>query len=537
MRVFFLQRLLLLFGICGISIIEAAPDKLFCFYRSEAKNRLGNGRVELKDLFPTPCTHLVYQFVTLTDTATIANSNALQTDLAQFPVLRNKSPETKLLISVGGPIFPSLTFSNLAKNNTLRPAMIASIKNIVVQNNFDGVDLSWWYPVMKGGVPEDRETYIQLLSELRAALSPLGKILTASVAPTNDYFLSSYNVREMNNYLNFVNVMAFDLYTYMNFVTGHNAPINPSPSEISSTDRQFNMNAILTGWIEAGISPQKLVLGISANGHSFKLANPDSNKPFVRTTGPGPNGPYTNERGVLSYLEVCEQLRSGGWTQVWDSVQEAHYAYNSNLWVSYENIHAVQTKVLFARTYSIAGVGLWAMEGDDIKNVCGAGASPLLSTAYAMLDILKAPPATSTTSIPTTTTTKPTTTTTTKPTTTTAKPTTTTTKPTTTTTKPPTTTTKPTTTTTKPTTTTTTVRSTTTTSTSSTRLTTTTIKVPTTSANPTHCQDNGFFRDPYDCALYYQCKNGAIVGSFRCSFGLYFDPRYNVCNWQRQVPC
>ncbi|XP_055374396.1 chitinase-3-like protein 1 [Condylostylus longicornis] len=67
---------------------------------------------------------------------------------------------------------------------------------------------------------------------------------------------------------------------------------------------------------------------------------------------------------------------------------------------------------------------------------------------------------------------------------------------------------------------------------------------PTTAApNPTpppgpefKCTENGTFRDPYDCAVFYICNNN-LKHSFRCADDLWFDIKTSTCNFKNLVDC
>ncbi|XP_037068253.1 peritrophin-1-like isoform X1 [Pollicipes pollicipes] len=61
------------------------------------------------------------------------------------------------------------------------------------------------------------------------------------------------------------------------------------------------------------------------------------------------------------------------------------------------------------------------------------------------------------------------------------------------------------------------------------------------STNDPHCppRDAAFpvyFRDSDDCAVFYQCSNGAAY-KFDCPQGTLFDTNLNVCNWPAAVDC
>lgn len=462
---------------------------MFCFYLGSAKYRVGNGRVTIGDLNPTLCTHLVYQHYTLSLAGAVQDVDT--NELKQLLALKASNPWMKVLVSVGGPTLSSKTISGLVKNITQRRLVVKNLIALIVNNALDGLDIAWFYPVLLGGEPGDRDLFVQLLLELNVQLRPAGKLLTISVAPTKDFFPSAYNVPEIDKYVDYVNVMAFDLHASWDGRTGLNSPVYRALEETTRAERELNVDFILTGWTTAGIATDKIILCVSANGHSYRLADSTNNKLRDRSIGPGTEGPYLGKQGDLSYLESCEMLKAGGWTKVWDDRQKAYYAYKSDQWISYETVESLTQKIDLAKSYQVGGLGMWNMEGDDIKNVCGGGHWPLMMPLYSSVypDGWKFPNS----EIPTTTSTtpKPTTTTT----TTTAK-----------------TTVKPT--------------------------TTTTPSPPV--VLPEYCPTSGFVRDPVDCATFYRCIPGAkfaILSKSSCGAGTYFDTKILTCNWASFVQC
>ncbi|XP_065090833.1 probable chitinase 10 [Ochlerotatus camptorhynchus] len=391
--------------------------RMFCFYKAGAKYRVGNGRVAITDLNPQLCTHLVYQYVSLMTYGAIETLDLDTTELQQFINLRTNAPSLKVLVSIGGPSQASKTVSSLLSIVSLRKATVTAIVNFAKQYDLDGIDFHWQYPVLWGGNVVDRANFVTFISMLKDELKVTGKLLTISVAPTKDYFLSSYNVPELNKYVDYVNVMAFDLRAYWGARTGHNAAVYPATFETSGIEKELNVDTILKGWITAGLASSKIILGVTTEGHSFKLANPNAHGIQDRTLGSGTKGTYTDENGVLNYLEVCELLKAGGWTTVWDGTQKAHYAYKDNVWVSYESTTSLEAKIYLAKQYQIGGIGVWAAEGDDVRNICGGGPFTLLRFVSEGLEIsneegVTTPGVTTTTKTTTTTTAKPTTTTT-----------------------------------------------------------------------------------------------------------------------------
>ncbi|XP_029732138.2 chitinase-3-like protein 1 isoform X1 [Aedes albopictus] len=507
--------LLVLF--CGATTLQAATDKVVCYYGSWATYRVSNGKYDVEDINPNLCTHIIYSFVGLDASTNLVkildtwNDVTLQ-GFQRFVGLKSKNPKVKLLVAIGGWNEDSHSYAVMAESTASRKVFIESVVNLLKTYGFDGFDVDWEYPTLRGGKPEDRVNFVTLLKELRARLQPLGYLLSIAVGATKDYHRSAYDVPEINQYVDFVNLMTYDLHAYWDAQTGHNSPLYAATWETDSFTSMLNLDACVRAWLDAGLAANKLIMGVPAFGHTFTLASTTSNGVGARTIGGGTAGPYTLETGTLSYLEICERLKTG-YTTRWDDIQKVPYAFLGNQWISYDDVTSIALKVAYAKSKNIGGVMVWSIESDDDRNICGGGAHPITNAVYNA--VFGSSGTTTTTVAPTTTTTVKTTTTTAAPktTTTTAKP---------------------------ATTTTTTTAKTTTTTTAKTTTTTTVAPVTTTVAPGTLVCKNGFVRDPTDCQYFYQCNPaGYVIDSwrFKCQTGLYFDEEHSYCNWAYLVKC
>lgn len=155
--------------------------------------------------------------------------------------------------------------------------------------------------------------FVQLLKELRPRFDQYGYILSAGVAAPPSYIQSSYDVRNMNmwvqflrwfklfsnisflfhSYLDYINLMSYDFRGSWDGFTGLHSGLYPSSADVSASDRTLNTDAAVKAWIQAGASPQKIVVGVPLYGKSFTLQSASNHGLRAPTTGPGASGPYT----------------------------------------------------------------------------------------------------------------------------------------------------------------------------------------------------------------------------------------------------
>jgi chitinase len=278
-----------------------------------------------------------------------------------------------------------------------RKTFIDNVVSFMKTYKFDGFDLDWEYPEIY-----DRMAYSQLLSEMRIRFDQERWLLSAAVGALRT---SSYEISSLNRYLDFINVMSYDLHGTWNQVTGQNAPLYASSTEMREGNSQLNVDAVMRTWIASGANPQKLIMGLAFYGRSFTLDSPNTAIGALATTG-GAAGPHTQEPGILGYMEICEKILYNGWTEIWDDVQKNPYAFSGNQWVGYDSVRSLTLKVQRAKALNLGGVMIWSINTDDSQNVCGQGSFPLLRALNQEIATGGAPPRagpTTTTRVTTTT--------------------------------------------------------------------------------------------------------------------------------------
>jgi len=430
------------------------------------------------------------------------------------------------------------------------------------------------YPASRGGSPNDKQNFISLLRELKDAFRPKNYLLTAAVSAGKHTMDPGYDVPKMSEYLDIINVMAYDYHGGWETFTGHNAPLYARPDEVGN-QRLLNVNFSINYWISQGASRDKIVLGMGTYGRSFTLDRAEKNGFNAGASQKGQAGPYTREGGSLGYNEICEIKRQNpAFKEVFDPYTMAPYAYWDRQWVGYDNIESIRIKTEYAKAMGLRGAMIWSIETDDFRGECGPKFG-LLNTIKSVLTSNAIPPiplpgqesgqqpvqepeddgessspstpvsttSTTTTTTTTTTTRAPTTTTTTTRAPTTASTTTTTVAP---------STGRPSSTTpgscnTSP--------AASSTTTPSTTTSTTTISAP---GNPGKdgpndinepenekppknlCKSEGLFRDPTNCSKFINCRrlggDQYEISEFICAGDTVFNEATRTCDWRYNVP-
>lgn len=306
--------------------------------------------------------------------------------------LRNYNKHLTTLISIGGWNEGSDKYSAMASSPAGRAEFVQSVVQFLQTYDLDGFDFDWEYPSMKAagdatrvpGRDADKADYISLLKELRAALAPHGYLLTAPVsagAPTID---RAYDVPEMNKYLDFISLMAYDFHGGWDTKTAHNAPLHSLP-DATGIDKQFVVDYAVDYWIKKGMDPHKIILGIPLYGRTFTLAGSE-NGIGAPVTGAGGNaGELTKTIGMLGYNEICAMIKNG-WDLKRNDIQKIPYAVHANQWIGYDDEQSVADKVNYAISKKLGGGMVWSVDTDDFSGHCGKGKYPLLKTISRLLN-------------------------------------------------------------------------------------------------------------------------------------------------------
>lgn len=307
-------------------------------------------------------THINYSFANTRDGRMISFMDTDSANLHYLIGLRAQHPHLKIIISVGGWGW-SDEFSDIALTDSSRSKFAKSAAAFVKKYDLDGVDVDWEYPGLPGeGIthrPEDKENFTLLLAELRKELDATGKELNRSMVLSIasggfDEYLDHVDMAKAQVYLDFVNVMSYDLYHGWDSIAGHHANLHLSKTATKalSADKTIELHH------KHGVPYEKLILGLPFYGREWKGVN---------KAGKGYNQPAATGGMGINYDTIAQYLvNKNGYQRYWDSTASAPYLWNegTGAFLSYEDEESMGLKCKYVKDKKLGGVMFWEYTAD-----------------------------------------------------------------------------------------------------------------------------------------------------------------------------
>ncbi len=341
-------------------------------------------------------------------------------NLGQLIKAKELYPHLKTVISVGG-WTKGDQFHRIALTETSRKEFAANCVGFIRKWNFDGVDIDWEYPGIDRpkdpgdqydlgcpGGPEDEHNYTYLLRDLRNAIDaavglPLldrdgnektdaqGNVLLR----TEPYILSIassagnekmelVHPEDFTQYLDYINIMGYDMHGGWESVTGHNAPLykNPADPHEPHIVENYNVEQAVNMYLSYNVSPSKLNLGLPyysrgwANveaGSNNGLFSSGANSSLSGVWGPGGQNPY---------YEIKNMVNQNGWIRYWDDVSKVPWLYNSTRkeMLTYDDAESLTLKTTFAMSKNLGGMMIWEIDADYENELTNAVYAAMVQT-------------------------------------------------------------------------------------------------------------------------------------------------------------
>lgn len=275
-------------------------------------------------------------------------------------MLKHQHRNLKILLSIGGWTY-SANFAPAASTPEKRATFAASAITLLKDCGFDGLDVDWEYPQNEGEAVD----YVALLKVTREALDVYaasrnlakGQFELTVACPAGPQNYERLKIKQMDKYLDFWNLMAYDYAGSWDRVAAHQANMFPDRKTPSTTP--FSMQQAVEAYVRAGVSRQKMVLGCPLYGRAF-VGVTGRGKPGDGYTGGVGEGSWEN--GVWDWKVLPKE----GHKVHIDKECGASWSFDegSRTLISFDNEELVRLKAEYVKEGGLGGVMWWESSGD-----------------------------------------------------------------------------------------------------------------------------------------------------------------------------
>jgi GH18 family chitinase len=341
----------------------------------------------VSDIPADKLTHVNYAFAGVSDKGECVSIRP-QDDQINFPalqLLKQQHHGLKTFISIGGAAH-SNNFSKAVENAAARQHLAQSCLSFMKAGGFDGIDIDWEFPR-----PADKSNYTALLKELRSQLNVQSAtdgvqyLLTAALPAGPEYY-ANLELGQIYQYIDWINLMAYNFYTATSSKTTHfssglySASSDPEPD--SKKHYAYDVDAAVRAYLSVGVPAAKLVVGVPFFGHGWAGVPNVNHGLYQPATGPA-YGTWAND-GIFDFQDLSNNYVES-YLRFWSAEASAPWLYSpdTGIMISYDDAKSVTLKADYVNANRLGGMMIWPLSADDAQS----------SLANALSDHLN-PPAT-----------------------------------------------------------------------------------------------------------------------------------------------
>ncbi|EEH34600.1 endochitinase [Paracoccidioides lutzii Pb01] len=290
--------------------------------------------------------------------------------LNSFIQLKWQFPEMKILLSIGGGGEGSQNFACVARNALSVEKFVETTTDLAIKFRLDGFDVNWEHPE----TPQEAADYFCLLARLREQFPSPDYLLTTTMAGAQ-WALQNINLTFIHQYVDYINLMAFDFAGHWMRQSGHHAQLftqqtNPYNQDACIISADSGVSYVMG----QGVPAYKILLGIPVYGHAFPGTN-GINQPYE-----GPGGTELEEM-VIDYCHLPQ-----GGPEMHDDALGAAYCVDwidegdgAAGFISYDSTKSVQCKARYAKQKGLGGLFYWDIGADALgeRSLVAAGYTEL----------------------------------------------------------------------------------------------------------------------------------------------------------------
>jgi chitinase len=335
----------------------------------------------------------------------------------QLVKLKAANPGLRVEISIGG-WTGSTWFSDAAATPASRRAFVQSCLDLFIRGNlpsdpatiwppqsggqgaiaglFDGINIDWEYPGIDPGngahhSPQDRHNATLLLKEFRRQLDELGAVsgthylLTADIPGGNVNSSGSWELHQVADVVDWIDLLSFDYHGSWDPVTGINSPFSFDPAEPSvgggALQWTWNTAGSVAYFLANGVRARSLVVGVPFYGKEYTGVGA-TNHGLYQPHGAVPSNDSPTYHDLVDTGLADANLTPigptavtaggtgvNGFTRYVAAAAGAPFLYNPALeggtFISYVDPGAVAERIALVHALGLRGAWAWEISNDD----------------------------------------------------------------------------------------------------------------------------------------------------------------------------
>ncbi|KAH8897253.1 glycoside hydrolase [Thozetella sp. PMI_491] len=370
---------------CGTELVNngSPPSSFMNVGYFEAFNQARSClRMDAQQIPPGAYSHVHFAFATVTESWGVDLSGS-EDQFSKFV----KMTGFRKVLSFGGWAFSTDegTFRRFreATNDKNRGAFVNNLVNFLHANDLDGLDFDWEYPGApdintEPGSPEEGNNYLEFLKLLKSRL-PSGKSISIAI-PASFWYLRAYPVKEMAGVVDYFIYMTYDLHGQWDVGNKWSIPSCEGGDCLRSHVNRTETLDALVMLTKAGVSSQKIVVGITSYGRSFRMADPSCSGPLCKYTGDRNHsmayaGDCTGAPGYISNAEINDIIKNkNGYTVIKTGIDAIS---RSNIlmygvpgavdWVAYMDGSIKADRIKWIQGLNFGGTSDWAIDLQSLQ--------------------------------------------------------------------------------------------------------------------------------------------------------------------------
>ena len=184
--------------------------------------------------------------------------------LNQLRKLKQRHPEVRTMMVVGGWAY-SASFSDVAHTSEARTTFASSCVAMMRQYEFNGISISWQFPVEGGAADNvrrasDKQTYTLLLQAIRDAMN-VNEDLSVAIS-ADETALNNVELNSIGSIVSWIDVLSIDYSHRTDTITNHVAPLHANPAAPTS----YSVASSLSACVSAGVPAEKLSVSLPLYG-------------------------------------------------------------------------------------------------------------------------------------------------------------------------------------------------------------------------------------------------------------------------------